>query len=557
MPVYYAKSAVINRDLRYGSYLRDKVEPYASKCLKQGEDPDGTLSIDEIPDISLDNGQTFKQHVTQSKSKIKAVSLVQNLKQSGKSLCSWGPDVSPDSIVTSYKSEKDKINKNVVKKASAMDGEVDAFAMEPKHFPPTSEYTALLFHDICVAHNLDSTKQVQRALIIVDPANTAKERCVPCPNPLLVYGWYDHACGMMWNAQLNIQNLQDYPDCYSRNKRKITECGQRQEPGEIIKPKMASVYSDPTLMFSFTINNPGHQVFDSMFQWIPLAFSNPKPFKRVIVHQQWNCPDSQWICALARKIGMFEDENDKSKENLIPVFPGVMTCFENVIIPRSGWSRLYTLPANVIINFRDLLYKKFQFDPSSLVDKEKKILVYAHNTKGEAKIVRRAWLNIDELSSNDVYHIPSEDGMTKVPHSIVKIDDFAKIPMELQAYHFFSADVIVMPHGGQFGNAIFCRPGTVIIEMSCISYSHLAQTNHVTGFGQITGALGLYHAVVRPCKCESKGDESNFRIDPVELRTIITNVRKFYQTLDPQSYYAGLGSQVYHATIDRRYCVNQ
>jgi len=111
-------------------------------------------------------------------------------------------------------------------------------------------------------------------------------------------------------------------------------------------------------------------------------------------------------------------------------------------------------------------------------------------------VFRRAWLDLN-----------SSVAAVADAFDVRVVDDFAALAVLEQARAFHEADLVVMPHGGQFGNAIFSRAGSVLVELSCTRYTHIGQDG-----GWITRAFGLVHVVARPCDCDRpKSLDSNFR----------------------------------------------
>jgi hypothetical protein len=151
-----------------------------------------------------------------------------------------------------------------------------------------------------------------------------------------------------------------------------------------------------------------------------------------------------------------------------------------------------------------------------MLKKSKQLLAYAHQTVSvEVKKSRRTWLLMNET----IYSLQS------IPFSRINIvQDFGVLSLQQQAISFHDADVIIMPHGGQMGNSIFCKRKTIILEVACNGYSHLGLTQskipHMKG--SIPKALGLIHIVVIPCHCDG-GDlsEANFKLDAKSIDELL------------------------------------
>lgn len=108
------------------------------------------------------------------------------------------------------------------------------------------------------------------------------------------------------------------------------------------------------------------------------------------------------------------------------------------------------------------------------------------------------------------------------------VDDFATVSIDDQAELFYSSHVQIMSHGGQFGNSIFTTKNTVIIEVTCGYYSHMA-----TG-GEYTAGLEFFHIVYKPCSCpKSSKDSANYKLPTEEFFGILqaTSTKLTYGTI--------------------------
>jgi hypothetical protein len=379
------------------------------------------------------------------------------------------------------------------------------------------------FFNVCATHNLDSAKQVQRALVYFDPRNLAAARCEACPNPVMHFRWGRHACGIMWTHQTNARSLHDLQTCYERSREGIAARGQRQAPlhAAAARPLVGVWYPGRTLLLSFASSNPGQcvvaarspaaadgliespmrsQVFDGLASLLPAVLARGA-LDRVVAHQDPSCPDSEWICAVLRRLGMLG--------SLVPVFDSAVTCFERLLVPRYGLLRgggrgadkEHGLPlsAHSLQRLQRAIHAAFGLEPGGGAEGGPRpgALLYAHATRSkEAKKFRRTWRGMNETAAQ----LRAEGFGVRV------VDDFAALAVAEQARAVFAADALVaMPHGGQFGNAVFARPGAVLVEMSCTGYTHIGLE---AGF--IPRALGLIHVVLRPCDCDGPGLDASF-----------------------------------------------
>lgn len=391
--------------------------------------------------------------------------------------------------------------------------------------------SAYSFHDVCVTYNQDSlNKRAQRGLVYFDPSNTKDQRCVPCQNPQINSEWSTTPCGMMWMHQINAQSLKDFQTCSDKHASKIEAFGQRQAPGarNLGEDLRAAIYyTKPVLILNYVKGNPGHQLWDTFFNIVPILMAQEthgvKYFDYIISHQTTMCEESIWLCNVLRHLGVIvQPQDDKEMGNLLPTFSNVMSCFSNAIVLSNAWNRrnphsepplikwvqqrmrdTYGLPLPNRAQpenerFAEMLHSVVSGSsmPASETSKQRyRMLMYAHHTKGE-KGRRRDFENIESFLEVAKEKLPFVD-ITAVP-------DFAKLTPEEQAHAFHEADIILMPHGGQFGNIMFVRPGTIIIEVTCGVYSNIATGN------TLASSADLYHFVQQPLRCSARTDEGNF-----------------------------------------------
>jgi hypothetical protein len=491
-PPYYGKSPVDGtRMYSPGSIIRNE---YRTQC-----------PVDKIDSKSVNNVDIPKE-LRETLEKIRATTAADTSSAPplwiglDTLLCSFGPN---EYLPSTF---------NVIAEG-AEDG-IEKFKTLPS-------YSAYEFHQVCLTLNVDSSKKVQRGLIYFDPKNSHDKRCVPCPNPIEIQTWGDHACGLMWSHQINAQGtLRDFRNCYLENLKFITQIGQRQFPAKDLHGGI--YYSNPILTLSYAYKNPGHQMYDSIFTLIPLIVNRDKlsPHLKVIVQQNPMCPETEWFCAVLRKIGFI------TNDNLLPTTSGVADCFESLIVPKWGLSRTVPFSPKLLEDFRMVLFKSFGFPSHEQNDKrggvsKPKLLLYAHSTKSdEVQKHRRIWL--------DMKRTVAENAEVHEKFDVLVVDDFAALSVQKQAEVFQQADIVIMPHGGQLGNAMFSNPRTIIIELSCNGYSHLGMTNgNEQLFGSIPKALGFVHLSIVPCSCLERGEgDSNFSFGPQSLMQLVEISKK-------------------------------
>ena len=407
---------------------------------------------------------------------------------------------------------------------------------------PWSDWAPNVLHDVCVTLNVDSAKRSQRGIVYFDPTNSAALRCVGCLNPTEHFVWGQHACGLMWGHQLNAQSIDDLARCSAAEARAAKRAGQRQSPGSASDPlepvRGAVVVPGTTMLLAFASKNPGHQLFDSVLSLVPYLIGEFAVPRRIHLSQNPACADaSEWACVMLRRLGLFRDPYDPSRELLLPPdVPGTLTCFSNLHVPRWGMARnAARLPDAWMGRFRVKLHAAFGLSPTARADPwspTARLALYAHDTLSrEVGRTRRTWLRMNETAAS---------AATRFAH-VATVPDFGRLSIDEQARVFHAADVLAMAHGGQMGNAVFARPGTIVIELNCNSYSHLGLTNAPAGiFGSIPRAFGLVHIVLRPCDCvvgPGEGlDEADFRFSGAALDGVLNALRA--EPLQPGTYHA-------------------
>jgi hypothetical protein len=100
----------------------------------------------------------------------------------------------------------------------------------------------------------------------------------------------------------------------------------------------------------------------------------------------------------------------------------------------------------------------------------------------------------------------------------VLLEDYS---LHEQAAMFAQADCVVMPTGGNLANFVFCRPGTVAVELFSHSYVPpftfaFMDTIGLRYYGVVT------HAVSRP-RPDARGNHEDIDVDPDRLDRIIRN----------------------------------
>lgn len=403
---------------------------------------------------------------------------------------------------------------------------------------------AYLFKNVCVTFNIHNTlERTERGLIWFDKTYDQPKRCVPCSNPLLSYTWQEpsyrdyfgamgpgweaeggllrdvrkgeHGCGMMWMQKITVHDLDDYNQCMQRHRKEIRDRGQTQRPS---KAKTVKMYSGRTLLLNWYHRNIGHQLFDSMTSLMPLlrpAFLAaatgsqwPLPYENVVAHQLPKCDDSFYICNILRRLGLFRGVGfvPLGDENTI-------TCFKEIVVPRSGYygrqGGTQKIPG--FAEFRQALFRAYGLSarraapfPVGPVPRPVKprLLFYRH-----AATRRRVWLGLE----------PTKRALAKI-FQIDDVYDFGKLTLKQQAEYFSRSDLLLMAHGAQFANVIFCSPGAHVYEISCNGYSHVGRALPPSRYG-------VHHHSVSNVVCNYEGVpdklDANFTFPVAELMQML------------------------------------
>ena len=155
-------------------------------------------------------------------------------------------------------------------------------------------------------------------------------------------------------------------------------------------------------------------------------------------------------------------------------------CFKNLILPIPGvYSRGggASLPKKSLVAINNKLRQGFKLvDP---VNQKRKMLMYAHKSGGDYGH-RREWLNMATTKK-----------AFQAAFDVRDVFDFGQLTIKEQADAFNEADILVLVHGGEMANAIFCHRGAFVYELSCDGYTHLGQGIDMSKIGVHFQAVGV------------------------------------------------------------------
>ena len=98
-----------------------------------------------------------------------------------------------------------------------------------------------------------------------------------------------------------------------------------------------------------------------------------------------------------------------------------------------------------------------------------------------------------------------------------EILSLSKVPLLQQVEMFSEAEIIVGPHGAGFTNAVFCQPGSVLIEF-------LPQWHQIDCFERLARFVGIeYRSIegVQRANSSAQISKSDYTVDRAALRTLL------------------------------------
>tara|TARA_B100000795_G_C22528457_1_gene334132 strand:+ start:108 stop:515 length:408 start_codon:yes stop_codon:yes gene_type:complete len=114
---------------------------------------------------------------------------------------------------------------------------------------------------------------------------------------------------------------------------------------------------------------------------------------------------------------------------------------------------------------------------------------------------------IDAIKNSLVVRLPNHD---------VKAVDPSELSLIEQAKLFQGADVVIGPHGAGLVNVIFCKVGTVVVELPTIEHAGMLF------FQDISTALGLRHAIVPSVAIDK---EDRYAMSEWDVTVVVETVR--------------------------------
>ena len=347
-----------------------------------------------------------------------------------------------------------------------------------------NDSTAYVFSNVCVTYNsANRIEHAERGLVFFaapredEAAYAAARRCVPCHNPTMTLDynaqhedrdrpWVPeptaNACGMHWLHHMEAPSLGALQRCFAAHAEELRVRGQTQDPRAAA---LAAVYEAPVLHLTFYEGNVGHQTFDTLLALATALTGAGEGVRATMLMQDPECPDRHFLCSVLRMLGALGEG-----KRLGPLLPfdaaadAPAQCFRRLVVPRYGLGRVPPRGAVDAAALRALhaalLRAARALAPAAGSGAATRVLLY-----GRKDAARRRWTNAAAVAAR-------LRGLGLGGVEVVEVEDMSARSVEEQAALFYASDLVIVPHGAAMANAVFARPGTAFVEMSCAGYSH-------------------------------------------------------------------------------------
>ncbi|KAL7549966.1 hypothetical protein ACHAWF_013224 [Thalassiosira exigua] len=233
-----------------------------------------------------------------------------------------------------------------------------------------------------------------------------------------------------------------------------------------------------TMMFVPAIFDQSHCIHDLLFSLLPAASRGElRDFQAVAVerpkyhdddpHRDW---DGDYCTSVLSELRWFKNittvEYDTCLEDLwVPAFMyrrfprswGKRTAEERER-SKNDYIHNEDLPASAMHFFQQQMWMRFLASDNEFRYTEKKLRVVFDS---RLELGRGEWTNANAIA------VAVRARLDPEAFAVDVVDDVGALPVKGQAALFHSASVLVAPQGGSIGNAIFMRPHSVLIELSC------------------------------------------------------------------------------------------
>ena len=220
----------------------------------------------------------------------------------------------------------------------------------------------------------------------------------------------------------------------------------------------------------------------------------PPTFK-LMIHQNPDCSGKSFVCYILTVLGIIRSSGNTAATpgNAPGNAPGALPftllpfdakkktlhCFEDLIAPKSGLGRVPGAEVNPVVlhsfiaRLRAVLAAEHSGSPRALsganiAAKAPRWVIY-----GREDAKRRRWTNSKDVVA-ELSAAFAAGGMATSAVEVTYVPTMGGLSFKRQMELFVSATVFLAPHGAHMGNSLFFGDGTVVRELSCTGYSHLA-----------------------------------------------------------------------------------
>ena len=272
----------------------------------------------------------------------------------------------------------------------------------------------------------------------------------------------------------------------------------------------AVTHSGTTLLVQFYRGNIGHQIFDSvlamggvltaMLESVSRAETGEAspstmsagdalpPTFNLMIHQDPDCSGTSFVCYILKVLGIVRSGGHATAAHSFALLPfdaekKTLHCFEDLVAPKYGLGRVQGGKVNPVVlrsfiaRLRAVLAAEHADGARALsgaaaiatsASKAPRWVIY-----GREDAKRRRWTNSKDVVAELRTAFAAAGEATRAV-AVTYVPTMGGLSFKAQMELFVSATVFLAPHGAHMGNSIFFGDGTVVRELSCTGYSHLA-----------------------------------------------------------------------------------
>ena len=192
-----------------------------------------------------------------------------------------------------------------------------------------------------------------------------------------------------------------------------------------------------------------------------------------------------------------------------PPSPQQLQCWRkwnNLFSPNS----LHIPPASVLRQLRTTVWHFSNNMPSSsfiMKQQQRSYIVFAHRSGSNKRSFRGGWTTIHAVTNALVQKLSPT-------HDVVAVDP-SHLSLLEQVQLFRGADGVVGQHGAGLTNIVYCRTGTVVVELPTTEHSGMRF------FQDISASLGLLYGIVPGVACDK---EEQYNMNENAIALVVTTV---------------------------------